>query len=233
MPRDERHRQKKLLKRKQKAKAASKWRNAQNVMEASPRALVRKAREYPILECLINDNWDTEEGGGFAQIVIARQQPDGDIAFGVYLVDMYCLGLKSTFCNAGFSLSKYRNEIASKMIREAKPKRCPPELVHQIIYQGIDYAAQFGFKPDRDFKWSHYLLEERGTLEEPYKLTFGKDGKPLFVSGPYDNVDVIIRRLEKYAGPGNYDYMIFTGDPPMGDEFFDDVKDEDYEDDDE
>jgi hypothetical protein len=231
MPRDERRRQKKLLKKRQKAKAVSKWRNTQSNVTTSPRALVRSAREYPILECLINDNWDTGDAEGFSQIVIARQQPDGGIAFGVYLVDMFCLGLKSTFCNAGFSLSEYRNEIVPPAIQPAKPKKCPPELAHQLIYQGIDYAAQFGFKPDKDFKWSHYILEERGTLEEPYKLTFGKDGKPFFVAGPYDNVDVIIRRLEKNAGPGNYDYLVFVDDPSGADFDLDELDDE--EDDDE
>lgn len=231
MPRDERRRQKKLLKRRQKAKAVAKWHNAQSDVVTSPRALVRNARAYPILECLINDNWEDVDSEGFAQIVIARQQPDGDIAFGVYLVDMFCLGLKSTFCNAGFSLSEYRNEIVPPAIRPAKSKKCPPELAHQIIYQGIDYAAQYGFKPDRDFKWSHYLLEERGTLEEPYKLTFGKDGEPLFVAGPYDNVDVIIRRLEKYAGSGNYHFMVPVDSALVGDEFFDELEDEDDDDD--
>ncbi len=229
MPRDERRRQKKLLKRRQKAKAVSRWRNTQSGETTLLRAFIRNARKYPILECLINDNWDTDEAEGFAQIVIARQQPDGDIAFGVYLVDMYCLGLKSTFCNGGYSLSEYRNKVVPLAVQPAKPKECPPELAHQIIYQGIDYAAQYGFRPDKDFKWSRYLLEERGTLEEPYKIAFGKDGKPLFVAGPYDNVDVIIRRLEKNAGPGNYDFVVFIDEPSDADEFFDDLEDEDDE----
>jgi hypothetical protein len=45
-------------------------------------------------------------------------------------------------------------------------------------------------------------------LEEPYQLTFGKDGKPFFISGPYDNVERIIKQLDKTAGPGNYDVVI-------------------------
>jgi hypothetical protein len=228
MPRDERRRQKKLLKRKQKVKAVSKWRNAQNVMTASPRALVRKAREYPIMECLINEDWDDDGSEGLVRILIARQQPDGNIAFGVYLVDMFCLGLKNTFCNAGYTLSEYRREVVPKATHPSKPKQCPPELAHQIVYQAIDYAAQYGFKPQKDYKWSRYLLEERGVLEESYKLTFGKDGKPFFVSGPYDNVDVIISRLEKHAGPGNYNTMIILGDPD-GDFFSDGLEDGDDE----
>ena len=82
-----------------------------------------------------------------------------------------------------------------------------------MIYQSIEYAEQFGLEPEKDFMLSQYLLAPRGELEEPYKLTFGKDGKPLFISGPYDNVAHIARQLDKTAGPGNYDVVAMLGDP--------------------
>ena len=82
-----------------------------------------------------------------------------------------------------------------------------------MIYQSIEYAEQFGFEPQKDFTLSQYLLAPRGELEEPYKLTFGKDGKPLFISGPYDNVERIVRQLNQTAGPGNYDFVAMLGDP--------------------
>ena len=74
---------------------------------------------------------------------------------------------------------------------------------------------------DRD--WSFYLnpfleplspsnnsqtLAPRGELEEPYDLVFGRNGKPFFVAGPYDNAPQILKQLEKTAGPGNYDYLV-------------------------
>ncbi len=76
-----------------------------------------------------------------------------------------------------------------------------------MIYASIEYAAQFGFEPQKDFALSQYLLVPRGELEEPYQLTFGKDGKPFFIAGPYDNVARILKQLEKTAGPGNYDFL--------------------------
>ncbi|HCJ33979.1 MAG TPA: helix-turn-helix domain containing protein, partial [Ktedonobacter sp.] len=51
----------------------------------------------------------------------------------------------------------------------------------------------------------------RGELEEPYQLTFGKDGKPFFVAGPRDNAARIVKQLEKTAGPGNFDYVAMLG----------------------
>jgi len=211
MPRDERKRQKALMKKRSKGKAASQHRSHQpGLTSASPQAMISRARTFPIFECLISDSWQ-KENPGLVQILLARQQPDGDICFATYLVDKLCLGLKDTFANANFSRTRYHNEVRSKISRTTKLVECSPELAHQMIYESIDFAAQFGFQPQKDFMLSQYLLTPRGELEEPYKLTFGRDGKPFYISGPHDNPERIMRQLEKTAGPGNYDYLVGLG----------------------
>lgn len=208
MPQDPKRRQKALLKQRRKHKAAAAARQRSPGQEvATPHTIVRRARTFPILECLISPDWQSG-ASGLVQIVVAREQPTEEITFGVYLVDMYCLGLKNTYCNAGFSRSRYQQEVKERVFHGVTPRTCQPELAHQMIYGAIAYAAQFGFKPQKDFELSQYLLAPRGELEEPFTLTFGKDGKPFYVSGPYDNVPAILTRLEKTAGPGNYDYLV-------------------------
>ena len=215
MPRDERKRQKALMKQRSKQKATSQHKAQQQALTpSSPQAILRRARSYPLYECLISDNWNKKDSKGLVEVLVAREQPDGDICFGVYLVDTFCLGLKNTFANAGFSRSRYQNEVRNKVFRAGKPVECSLELAHQMIYQSIEYADQFGFEPEKDFMLSQYLLAPRGELEEPYDLTFGKDGKPFFISGPNDNVARILRQLEKTAGPGNYDYLAMFGEEP-------------------
>jgi hypothetical protein len=207
MPRDPRKHQKALMKKRSKQKAASQHSSSrQEIGSLSLPAIVHRSRAFPILECWINANWQ-EDNLGLVQILLARQQPDGNICYGVYLVDKFCLGLKSTFANAGFSRTRYLNEVRNKIFRQMEPQECPIELASQMVYASIDYAAQFGFEPDKDFALSQYVLPPRGELEEPYQLTFGKDGKPFFVAGPYDNSARILKQLEKTAGPGNYHYL--------------------------
>ena len=149
------------------------------------------------------------------QVLVARQQPDGDICYGFYLVDKLCLGVKNTLAHAGVPASDYRRDIREGLYHDTKSKDCPPELAHQMIYQAIDYVQQFGFSPERDFALNQYILEPRGVLDEPYNITFGKDGKPLYISGPHDNVNRIVRQLEKTAGPGNFDFIAMMGDMDM------------------
>src|SRR5205085_10147083 len=143
MPRDPRKHQKALMKKRSKQKAALQRKSHQQEFTSlSPQAIIRRSRDFPLLECLISANWQ-EDNLGLIQILLARQQPDGDICFGVYLVDKYCLGLKNTFANAGFSISRYQNEVSGRIFREQKSVTCPIELAHQMIYESIEYAAQF------------------------------------------------------------------------------------------
>ena len=207
MPRDPRKHQKALMKKRSKQKAAAQHKSHQQPLTSlSPQSIIRRARDFPVFECLISDNWQKDDMG-LVEILLARRQPDGDICFATYLVDKYCLGVKDTFGNAGLSPARYQSEIRNKIFRELKPQECPIELAHQMIYQSIDYAAQFGFQPEKDFAYTQYLLAPRGELEEPYQLTFGKDGKPFFIAGPHDNAARILRQLEKTAGQGNYHYL--------------------------
>ena len=208
MPRDERKRQKALMKKRSKQKAASPHKShQQDFASLSAQAIIRRARAFPFYECWISDNWQKDDLG-LVEILVSRQQPDGDICFGTYLVDKYLLGVKNTFGNAGFSRVRFQNEVVNKIFRKLKPQKCPVELAHQMVYASLEYAAQFGFQPEKDFAVTQYILAPRGELEEPYQLTFGKDGKPFFVAGPYDNASRILRQLEKTAGPGNFHYFM-------------------------
>lgn len=214
MPRDPRKHQKALMKKRSKQKAASQQRQAhrQAFTPSSSPAIIRQARDFPLLECQISANWQKDDLG-LVQILVARQQPDGNICFGTYLIDKYCLGLKNTFANANFSRTRYRDEVYNRISQRQELKECPAELAHQMIYASIDYAAQFGFQPEKDFAISQYMLAPRGELEEPYHLTFGREGKPFFIAGPHDNVTSVLRQLDKTAGPGNYNFLAPIGMP--------------------
>ena len=181
----------------------------QQSMSFSAPAIIRRARTFPLLECWISAEWEKDDLG-LVEILVARQQPDGNICFGMYLVDKFCLGLKNTFGRAGYSRTRYEKEFHNALFQNTKPEACSPELAYQMIYASIEYAAQFGFTPDKDFTLTQYLLAPRGELEESYDLTFGKDGKPFFIAGPYDNAKVILRQLERTAGSGNYHYLVMS-----------------------
>jgi hypothetical protein len=175
------------------------WAGSKNILE--------QARDYPLLECWIDREW---KENGLARVVVARQQADDRVLYGVYLVDYYCLGVKDCLWKADVSFSTFHKRLPQMV---GTPERCEPSLAHQLIYGAINYAQRWGFQPHADFKAASQILEPRGSLPEKHDIEYGNDGKPFFIAGPYDNSRWVINKLVETAGEGNFDYLMPLGDP--------------------
>ena len=55
--------------------------------------LLPLAHTLPLVGCWMPSDWESP-AEGLVQVVIAREQPDGRVAYASYLVDIYCLGVK-------------------------------------------------------------------------------------------------------------------------------------------
>ena len=58
---------------------------------------------------------------------------------------------------------------------------------------------------------TRFTMDYALTLPGPSTITFGKDGKPLYISGPYDDPRPVIRTLERTAGRGNFEFLAAAG----------------------
>ena len=202
---NQKRRQKALLKKRRKDKERRKKQaRFSDSGESSNRVrLIKNAKNYPLHECLIDKEWQDR---GLAQILFSRRQPNNKLIFGVYLVDIYCLGLKNTYCHANFSLEEYQ-DLKNKAFKETILVPYPPGKVCKIIFGAIEYARRLGFKPQKDFDLSQFVLE--GLPIDNYDLTseFGYKGKPLFIAGPDDDFNTIIKTLKKNVGEDNFDFI--------------------------
>ena len=53
---------------------------------------LQRADKWPVVRALAGaEIWET----GIGDLAIARQESDGQLVFGVYLVDVFCLGVKN------------------------------------------------------------------------------------------------------------------------------------------
>ncbi|PZH16451.1 hypothetical protein C1I97_06600 [Streptomyces sp. NTH33] len=71
------------------------------------------------------------------------------------------------------------------------------------------YARTFGFEPAPDFAQVSVHLGEPGPATP--RIGFGRQGKPFYINGPRDDVQKIVRTLERTCGAGNYHYVPGTG----------------------
>ncbi len=195
------------------ARNKSRKANTQPVRISPEKYIQTKARALPLDQCLYNPDW---RSSGLATVLISRRQPSGNLIIGVYLVDVYCLGLKNTSCFFNESDFFLENELKEMAFSTQTYEPCDYVLAHNIIYGAIAYAEDLGFRPQKDFRVSQYILEEDDDHVELLELEFGKDGKPCYITGPYDNTSLIIGKLKAAVGEGNFT-VIYAGDYPDDD----------------
>lgn len=202
----QKRRQKALLKKRRKEKEKRKKQSRFSSLNENAHRiyLIKNAKNYPLFECLINNDWQDK---GLAHILLSRRQPNNKLILGVYLVDIFCLGLKNTFSNANMSMEEYQ-KLKLSIFEETAISSYSPGKAYRIIIGAIEYAKRIGFKPQKDFYLSKYVLEELPDTDHDFQLEFGREGKPFFIAGPDDNVETIIETLRKNVGEGNFDFIV-------------------------
>ena len=171
--------------------------------------ILTKARKLEFHECLINEDW-TESG--LATIFATRKMPSGNYLTGLYLTDVFCLGLKNTLYKFNQSEEEYE-ELCEQTGRsnQASFVEISPTEAHNIIYGAIDYAEELGFKPNKSFSVTEHILDPDLIDEGIDDIEFGKEGQPFFIQGPNDNVPRIMSKLTHAVGEDGFTFIANEG----------------------
>ena len=167
---------------KQKAKRSTKRAILSERTSADPTIRLRGADKWPVLHAVSGSElW--KDGIGY--LAIARQEPEGQIAVGVFLVDVYCLGVKNAFWRIGSRADLDR--LIEKMGQTQSVTAIAPACVVKIVNGAVEYAKSFGFPPHPDYRHASQLLEGIDPSTCPQHFTFGRDGKPFYIQGPNES----------------------------------------------
>ncbi|GAB4254084.1 MULTISPECIES: hypothetical protein [Deferrisoma] len=209
MARDEKRRQKALQKKAAKRKA-----------KKAPRAGTGGGRkpsvpaDAPVHECLVPEELFEQ---GLGNVVVARRLPDGHIAAGVFLVDVYCLGVKGAFL-ARYTLEEYRHHM-DHLAEIHRLRSEDPAAVRKLVEGAVAYARDLGIEPHPDYRDARRVFAGIDADACEREFTYGKDGKPFYVASPRDSAlrrKKILQLLERRCGPGGYDYVLPLDTPPFG-----------------
>ncbi len=151
---------------------------------------------------------------GIGPVVITRDLRDGQVAIGVFLVDVYCLGVKNAFFRLTSELD-YDHDIAQVGGPQGMDK-VEPACARKLVEGAVAYARDLGFVPHPDFREAGMVLGDIDGSDCPETFAFGKDGKPLFIRGPHDSsslVKRIVAQLRRRCGEHGFHYIPGTDDP--------------------
>lgn len=181
--------------------------------------------EAAVAGCWISDSWGarltvnghsdwpgvqggSENDAGLVDVVVARERGSSVTAC-AYLVDAWCLGVKN--CIGPKSMDRRRlPDFVSHVfsVADHTPVPAPLELAQHLVFGAVDYARGMGLEPHSDFaKCVHILGEWSGSSD----IAFGRDGVPMYMQGPHDNVFAILATLRKTVGDGNFHYLARIG----------------------
>lgn len=86
-------------------------------------------------------------------------------------------------------------------------KKISPERARKLVEEMEAYARNLGLEPHKDYQAAKKIFGDINTDECPDTFEFGRDGKPLYFAGPYDNKrfrERVIRKLTESVGPMDF-----------------------------
>jgi hypothetical protein len=191
---------------KQKAKRQAKRSVLARRTSKDPTIRLQRAEKWPVVQAMASTALRDD---GIGYLVIARQEPEGGTVFASFLVDIYCLGVKDAFWDAG-TMEDFREMI--RMMEEVQSlSPISPACLAKIVKGAVEYAQSFGFSPHPDYRHASLLLEgiDPSTCREEFE--YGKDGKPFYFRGPNESLAQARAIAERMAEVGGH-YMV--GGPP-------------------
>jgi hypothetical protein len=177
-----------------------------------------------IASCLISAGWSTglsiagehpdwhDRGGtegtdGLVTVLLARQRPHRRAAtVCVYLLDVYCLGVKNAMGPDRVEERALR-ALTDRVFGayRSPPVPAPIMLARELVFGAVEYAHRLGFSPHPDFEQTRAHL---GQWSGPSAITFGRDGKPTYVQGPYEDSERVLSTLHRKVGRKGFHYTV-------------------------
>jgi len=160
-----------------------------------------------IYEAIITNNiWDTGLGVG----CLAMEDNKGDIFIANFKIDVFCLGVKDSF-SSKISFEQYTSFKNNPELDDSYFINVEPSYLKSLIAQSVEYAKRYGFLPQGEFTKAIKYFKNIALPDIKPDFTFGKDGKPYYVAGPYDSLHMskaVVNKLHDKAGSDNFHYMV-------------------------
>jgi hypothetical protein len=173
-------------------------------LDAGLPARVLRAAGAPIQHCFLSaDLFEI----GIGTMILARGVTRHHLAVGVFLLDVFCLGIKDAMFK-----SLESDELAiylEKTSAGSPPVSLQPSDARKLLRDLAAWSQSIGFMPHPDFTAVERIFGDISANESEADFPFGRDGKPVYIPGPFESATVVRRRVEqlkKHLGEGGFEF---------------------------
>lgn len=199
----EQQRQKKLAKKRSKELAKKKSAAREKNRMTSFAGQFDAAVHGPIDRCLVADGLLNTQSK-FGSLLVSRRMSDGRLCVVRFLIDGLSLGVKDVhpfFCFPA-QLTEMLKDSPEDMVL------IPPSTAKKIVETVVAFAAKFELEPTPQYHKVISIFDGIDASECDAEFEFGRDGKPVYITGPFDTeqrIGEIIDKLDRTAGKDNYE----------------------------
>lgn len=150
---------------------------------------------------------------GIGNVVVARFRGSGEVEVGVFLVDVYCLGVKDAFY-VRVDRTEYESLLDSAIKAEDRERFDPPSA-RKLVEGAVAYAENLGLPPHPDYKKAGRVFGGINAAESTASFIYGKNGKPLYIQGPRDSLQFcrrVVNQLRRRCGDGGFNFILSLTD---------------------
>lgn len=204
MATSESRRRKQLEKKKKKRDGKRHELALKSNMGLAEKVLLRS--KAPIMECIMGE---ALKSAGIGPVFIARRVSSGEILFSNFLVDRYCLGVKDCFARFVFP-SQYQEMLEGMTARGMEYMRIDAPSARRLVEDAVEFAAKYNLKPHPDYRTAKLIFGDIDATAGTQLVEMGRDGRPFYVSGPFeserDSME-ILRKIGAASGPDEFHHM--------------------------
>lgn len=143
---------------------------------------------------------------GLAGVMVARRDRGSRATACGFLLDVHCMGVKNIRGPEAVSqsaLDEWRRDFFAAF--DSTGNAAPEALVRHLVHGVVAFARGLGLEPHEEFAdAAPYVGDAAGECP----IVFGRDGKPFYVAGPYDDARRVLEALEASVGADGYHYVV-------------------------
>ena len=121
------------------------------------------------------------------------------MAFACFLVDVWCLGVKDVIINVA-PRPRYETNMYQKLAQQGMVS-LRPKCDRKLVEGSIQYALDLGLPPHPDYRVGKLIFGDIAVEACTEEYSYGKDGKPMFVAGPYRFSRAMPANLRRWKVP--------------------------------
>jgi hypothetical protein len=151
-----------------------------------------RAATMPIQHCLLTKSiFDY----GMGTLILARGLTPSHVTVSMFLLDTYCLGIKDVLLLA---MNGEEYAFYAQKAEEAGPLGpVDPRYARKLLRDLVAWSQSLGFSPHRDFAAVEQIFGDVNADASDATFVFGRDAKPMYISGPSDSPLRIRHIVEK------------------------------------